>query len=226
VADSNATFGSLGFGNAPAIGPSGDVVFRAQVPASTDAGLYRGTATGGPTVPVITNNSSSLHNFEGDPSINSQGRIAFKAVEDSNSMPGLYTINLDGTALATLLTTDGPFSAFDGPTINANGVIAFRGFLDNGGLGIFIGDDPISDKVIARGDPLFGSTVFALGFFRGLNDNNELAFSYVLDNGRTGIAVANLTAIPEPSAFLLTGAMSVVIAWARYRRPKMLAISV
>jgi hypothetical protein len=216
VADNSGTFRV--FGDSPAINATGSVVFFATDLEATDAGLYRGTATGGPTAPILTNNSSPLHNFERDPSVNAFGRIAFKAVEDSTSMPGLFLVDLDGTGLTTLLTTNGPFSQFDSPTINDNGTVAFLGFLDNGGLGIFTGANPVGDKVIGRGDLLFGSTVTALGFYRGLNDNDQLAFSYELANGRTGVAIANLTPIPEPSTLILTCAAGIGVACAGRRR--------
>jgi hypothetical protein len=78
--------------------------------------------------------------------------------------------------------------------------------------GIFIG--PNAEKVIASGDALFGSTVFALVMSNdlsltshSLNDAGQIAFRYVLANGRSGIALA--TPIPEPSAaaLLLIGAL-------------------
>ncbi len=46
--------------------------------------------------------------------------------------------------------------------------------------------------MIVVGDSLFGSKVSNLGFFRGLNDWNEIAFYYALEDGRSGIAKAKL----------------------------------
>jgi len=216
VADNSATYSV--FGEGPSINADGTVVFFATKPATADAGLYRGAAAGGATTAIIENNSSPLHNFAGDPSVNATGRVAFRAVTDAGSLPGLFTVNLDGTGLTTLATTAGPFSQFESPVINARGTIAFRAFLDSGGHGIFTGADPNTDKVIATGDSLFGSSVLGLGFYRGLNDFDQLAFWYVLADGRSGVAVANLSPVPEPTVVVLIGAAALVLARAGRRR--------
>ena len=63
----------------------------------------------------------------------------------------------------TIADTSGPFSGGfisvgNAPAINASGLVAFRGQLDAGGEGLFIGPNTTLDKVIKSGDPLFGST--------------------------------------------------------------------
>ena len=69
--------------------------------------------------------------------------------------------------------------------------------------GIFTGPDKVADRVIATGDPLFGSVVsevtppqFTTGRF--LNDNGQVAFAYKLSNGLAGVAVA--TPVPSGAA--------------------------
>ena len=91
-----------------------------------------------------------------------------------------------------IVDASGPFSAFRSPAINDLGTVVFFGFLDAGPSGIFTGPDPVAHRVIATGDPLFGSTVTGLGFFRGLNERNEVVFSFSLADGRNGIARAKL----------------------------------
>jgi hypothetical protein len=82
-----------------------------------------------------------------------------------------------------------------------------RGRLRRRGGGIFTGPDPSLDAVIRIGDPLFGSSVTALGFWReGLNNAGQLAFSYRLADDRSGIARADpLTAVPAPASLALLG---------------------
>ena len=49
----------------------------------------------------------------------------------------------------------------------------------------------VPGRVSKLGDPLFGSTVTGLNLGRsGFNGFNELGFTYFLDDGRQGIAVA------------------------------------
>ena len=82
---------------------------------------------------------------------------------------------------------------------------------------MFLGPDPVADKVIAIGDPLFGSTVTELDFdYDALNDHDQIAFAYRLANDQTGVAVVT---VPEPgaaAALLLTAA---AVVTARRRRP-------
>jgi hypothetical protein len=84
------------------------------------------------------------------------------------------------------------------PSINNQGAVAFQALPNAPGdgtlAGIFIevsgGHSLI--PVIAPGDPLFGSTVVkaTLGRF-ALNDRFQMAFSYVLADGRSGVAIAS-----------------------------------
>lgn len=82
--------------------------------------------------------------------------------------------------------------------------MTFGAELDGGGYGIFIGSDPVTDKVIATGDPLFGSTVTDLRF-GGLNNSGQIAFLAELTDGTEGIFVA--TPVPESSEALGTLAL-------------------
>jgi hypothetical protein len=73
----------------------------------------------------------------------------------------------------------------DGPSVNDKGDVAFWASLLSGGQGIFIGADPVANKVIATGDALFGSTVTNVAFSRGgLNNSGEIAFGVSLADHR------------------------------------------
>ncbi len=121
----------------------------------------------------------------------------------------------DGGPVATVADRSGPYASFGFSAINSDGTVAFFASLDAGGPGIFTGADPVADKVIRVGDALFGSTVTGLNFFRGLNDNGDIAFQYELLNGTTGIAIAQVP-IPEPSTYAL--AVSGILALLAMRR--------
>ncbi len=187
------------FGADPVLNNSGTVVFSGSL-VSTENGLYLGTVGGnGVTTTVLTAAATPLYAFDASPFINDHGQIAFRANEDATSQSGIFTVNQDGTSLRTIVSTgNGPFSQVRAPIINDLGTVAFYGFTDAGGTGIFIGGDPVADKVIAVGDPLFGSTVNTLGFFRGINNRNEIVFNYTLADGRDGIARAQLTPPATP----------------------------
>lgn len=55
------------------------------------------------------------------------------------------------------------------------GGLLFSSLFDNGRIGIFDGTDIESGRVIATGDPLFGSTVTELGALDAYNDAGQLA---------------------------------------------------
>jgi hypothetical protein len=105
------------------------------------------------------------------------------------------------------------FSLISSPSLNdegtnEQGTVAFEAGLDAGSQGIFIGSDPVTDKVIATGDSLFGSTVTSLKFVSaGLNNRQQIAFFATLDDGTSGIFRADPQPtepqpVPEPTSVL------------------------
>ncbi len=119
---------------------------------------------------------------------------------------GLF--NRSNNVLTTIADTSGIFSRLGSPAINNNGNIAFVASLDIGGTGIFTGTDSITDKVIATGDTLFGSTVTNLNFIpQGFNNNSQIAFLAQFSDGTQGIFRADLISespksVPEGTSVL------------------------
>jgi hypothetical protein len=88
--------------------------------------------------------------------------------------------------------------------VNDAGKVVFLADLDSGQRGIFIGPNPVTDKVIQTGDRLFGKTLTALDYLGDLNERGDFTFRYQLADLTTGIAIA---VVPEPTvASLLVGA--------------------
>jgi hypothetical protein len=127
----------------------------------------------------------------------------------------------------------GPFRTFGSglPAINDAGTVAFLASLDEGGSGIFTGPNPVTDKVIATGDSLFGSTVTSLGFNRfsskGLNNAGQLTFFAQLADGSSGIFRADPESTPKPQPvsepasvldLLAVGALGIGTWWKRQQR--------
>ena len=103
-----------------------------------------------------------------------------------------------------------------GVELNDRGTIAFWASVGET-RGIFLGPDPVAHKVIALGDPLFGSTVTELrGNHGDLNDHDQIAFAYRLANNQTGVAVVT---VPEPGAAALLLTAAALAAVRRRRRP-------
>jgi hypothetical protein len=104
------------------------------------------------------------------------------------SVEEIVKIDAEGTS-TVVADTKGEFASFGfrPPSLNNNGDVAFLADLDSGGSGVFVGPDPINDRVISTGDALDGSTVQNITFCEeGLSDTGELAFvAQLADNPDT-----------------------------------------
>jgi hypothetical protein len=174
---------------------SGQIAFKGK--RNNEFGIY---ITDGQSVTTVADTSGPILDvFSGQTPINNSGQAVFSATMDDQSQ-SLYIG--DRNTLTKVADTSGPFSAFSWSSINNNGDVAFIGTLDSGSIGLFTGADPVKDKVIAIGDPLFGSTVSQLILYHGgLNDNGDVAFRYRLSSGVYGVAIA----APEPTGMAVIG---------------------
>jgi hypothetical protein len=183
------------------------------------------TGDGGPLRTVV--DTRGPLKYLGRPSVNRTGDIAFVATPDSGPT-GVYVVeqgimrrvagDWDQDGLSPVdsyasINDRGDIMVSGGEmAMNNYGVVAFQGF--DPVMGIFTGPDPVADKVIARGDPLFGSEVRILTLFLGgLNDRGDVVFKYDLADNRRGIAVAR--AVPEPGAVALAALLAPTLL--RYR---------
>ncbi len=154
---------------------------------------------------------NSSHNIV---AINDQDTVAFVA-NQSTGGASLFTIGSNGL-LTKIADTSSAFKNFNNVAINDQGTVAFAATLNTGGQGIFVGS-AVTDKVIATGDSLFGSTVTNVQFTsRGLNDRSSVAFFATLANGNSGIFRADFQArepkpIPEQTSTLGLLALSFII---------------
>ena len=110
----------------------------------------------------------------------------------------------DGGPLTTVADTRGVFSSFGfrPPSLNNEGTAAFHATLDDFSTsGIFVGPDPVADRVIATGDTLDGAAVQNLVFCEeGLSDSGELSFIAQLEDPTdpNGFRTAVFRAMPQP----------------------------
>jgi hypothetical protein len=88
------------------------------------------------------------------------------------------------------------------PTLNNRGQVAFVAQTPGADLGIFVGPDPLRDRVITTEDLLDGAAVWSLTLGKeSLNDHGQLVFGASLSDGRTALFRAD--PIPEPAALAL-----------------------
>lgn len=153
------------------------------------------TGNGDSITPIADTNDIFSH--FGNFSLNDSDTLAFTASLDDGSR-GIFTSN--GGGFTTIFDTSELFSSLSLIAINNNGAVVFEAVFDTGEYGIFTGADPVADKVIAIGDPLFGSTVTSLGFSdKGFNDAGQFAFLAQLADGSSGIFIAD----PDPNAVVI-----------------------
>jgi hypothetical protein len=192
IADTSAEFS--GFDTDPSVNASGQVAFQAEL-RSGGSGLF---VSNGEKITTIADTSGSFAKFTGASSINNRGEVAFGAILKSDKGPffrpdGIFVGS--GGDIRTVVDSNGPFMvdlAFGHPVINDKGQVAFFGTLDNSKTGLFVGPDPIADRVILIDDPLDGSTVVNISVFRDyFNNTGQLVFTALLADGRTEIIRAD-----------------------------------
>lgn len=126
--------------------------------------------------------------------INAAGQVAF-GVQSSEWVHGIG-IGAGGGPSTVVIDNEGPYDSFGHVGIDGEGRVVFTAELDDWSDGIFAGPDPVADKVIARGDPLFGSTVTLAETGRyGVNEAGQVGFHYQLGDGREGVALATRSAV-------------------------------
>jgi len=191
VADTSGDF--VGFDIDPHVNASGQVAFQGFLNDGS-TGIF---VSNGRTLTTIADTSGIFADFTGAPSINNRGEVAFGAILKGGSgffpPDGIFVGR--GGQIRTVVDSIGPFFfflAFGRPCINDRGQVAFFGFLDTFQSGLFVGPDPVADRVIMVGDPLDGSTVIGISVFGDyLNNAGQLVFTAQLADGRTEIVRAD-----------------------------------
>ena len=187
----------------------------------TSAGLVNGEAVislragNGTTTTTVVDTTGPLK-LPGEGAVNNLGTVLFNGDLDSGGGTGLHLGSTSGDGAFTTIidTNNSPFKMVLFPALNNRDGIAFLGLLDDDRRGVFTGPDADADKVVAVGDPLFGSTVETVAFFRdGINDLGQIAFVAGLADGQSVVGIA--TPVPEPAT---VGALATAAALLTLRR--------
>jgi hypothetical protein len=185
-------------GNGISLNDESVVVFKADL-NDGGAGIYVHDESGLTTV-ADTNGPFAAFSFS-RPDINDAGTVVFWA-EVSPFVGAISIGSSSGGPTETFVDPDGPYGGFGREvSINDSGEIVFTAGLDRSavGNGVFTGPNPQDDKVIFYGDTLFGSVFWEAGISTSsINDAGQIAFRYLLADGREGIALAT----PVPTSML------------------------
>ena len=202
------TFSS--FGNTPGLDVA-SVAFLGRYAGDSAKGIFLGE--GGALTTVATTDDAAPNgtftNFDW-PSL-SDGTAAFRAFYPGGQ--GIFTGS--GGALTTIAKTgdaapEGTFTSFlfaqNGVSISGNSVVFQASYGNGSNYGIFLSRGGAPELLLGTTDPLFGSTVSSVDIGTFAADGNQVAFRYILSDGRRGIAVVT---VPEPSTYAL-GAVALV----------------
>ena len=189
----------VGEDSRPSINNLGDIAFTESIQPDFDSGIFVGSEG---TFRTIAEPDPDV--FVEKPVLNDAGTVAFyrSVTEAGFQVLELVTIDEGGALTVVADTRGGEFTSFGfrPPSINKFGDVAFHATLADGSSGIFVGSDPVADRVIATGATLDGATVLNLTFCEeGLSDSGELAFVATLEDTSTpeGVRMAVFRATPE-----------------------------
>ena len=207
-----------------------------------DSTAIRELAHAGDSVP---GGDGRFYQFE-YPTMNDSGQVAFFSQLENTSGGiddnwGLY--RSDGTTLVQAVRKgqqvpdgNGRFLAFQPtpPALNSKGQTAFLATLaataggESDDQGLYFVDDNLEIQQVARsGEAFLGSIITELGFVSGAFQGDEgsgfaneglprIAYRFLLEDGREGIAVWSL--VPEPGTFALVGMAIFGVAGLRVRK--------
>ena len=186
----------------PSINNLGDIAFVESIDFTS--GIFVGRE--GDFRAILAPDPSDPSLGVGVPVLNDAGTAAFQRsyFDEATQEFVEEIVTGNGGPLTVVADTreDFAFFGFRPPSINNNGDVAFLATLDDfSTTGIFVGSDPIADRVIATGETLDGSTVQNLTFCEeGLSDSGELAFVATFEDPNTpeGFRTAVFRATPTP----------------------------
>lgn len=179
-------------GDAIACNANGDVVFLSDSGDGAQQ-ILRTTVAGGTPVAIATTAGNSLFgSFDtGAISINNAGIVAFVAQLKAGGYGVFTSTGADESTTIIDTNMDSQFSSFHSVSLNDTGAVAVVGTLAAGGTNIFVFDASGGKNVVPF--TLFGSSLTSFSGDigpRALNDLGQVVFSYGLEDGRTGLAVA------------------------------------
>lgn len=185
IADTGGRFSS--FQGLPIINNQGDVAFRGDLQGG-GSGIFR--SDGGDPCAVVEI-GELFHDIAPFPSMNDLGMISFGATLGTGGVGVFSTI--DGHSVPVISATT-PFESVRSVLINNAGFVALIATPRAGRLGVYVGPDPVADRIIAVGDSFLGSQVgeFALNPV-SVNASAQLAIRVRLANDRQVIVRVDRT---------------------------------
>ena len=173
---------------------------------------------------TVIDTAGSPFDAFGLPDVNDSGTVVFYGLDFApGGVDGVYTH--DGATLTPVVGLSPGLTPLNNanwsPGINNQGTVAFVAATPTVPQGLFVGTDPVNDLVVGFGSTLFGRSVSALTFYKGINDRGQLAFLAAFRDGSSGIyradpALGTAPLAEPPSVALLV--LAFVMTGIRRRR--------
>lgn len=194
------------FHGLPVIDAEGGVVFRADV-AGGGQGIYRAdrradyrangsggaaaaaAGAGGQTLRTIVETGGLFGGLGAFSCVNDAGTVVFSATRKQGGA-GIYAVT--GDTITPVVEAGDTFESFRGALIDNAGAVLFYATPRGGQLGIYAAREAAAERLLAIGDPLFGSTVtdFALNPV-SMNQAGQIAIRIGLASARQLIVRAD-----------------------------------
>jgi hypothetical protein len=178
VADRPADF--LSFALVYDINERGQVLFLGDPSSPSRAVL---TVKDGHRKWVAADASGAFEIFTGA-AINELGTVAFSVFSGAQGQ-GVY-VSDPRNGIRPVATSDGPFDLFLLGGLSLSGKPVFMATLDTGGSGVFVGPDPVADRVIGSGDILDGATVSRASAL-DVNSFGQILLAVSFEHGPTAL---------------------------------------
>jgi hypothetical protein len=196
---------------APDINDSGQIAFFADIDFSDptcDEAFMRTTGGGADVIALGHDDACDWYSSGTVPlAINGIGQVAYAPELDDAILGTVDTVFVDSSKVWDARDPAFPPNLnVSDVALNDSGEVAFR-VEGAGAAGVYTGSDPVSDKVLAKGDPLCASTVTNVEFQRyGIDPLGRIALSVSLADGRRLIVRADpvldsggaCNVVPEP----------------------------
>jgi len=179
--DQGETFYVYGIDMNPVINNEGTIAFIGKLNSHTgdENGIFKHD---GSTIRAVYDSSGPFTFFYDELDMNDSGTLVFLAQTDTGPY-GVYTGN--GGSVTTIADDSGLMMGFSNPAINNHGQVAFMAKFDGdiSREGIFVGPDPVADKILFEGESYMGGTISWLDLYRGINDYGQIVFNMMIDYG-------------------------------------------
>jgi hypothetical protein len=174
----------------PSLNDHGQIAFQSSLTGTFVSGIFLSNADG--TFRTIVDTTGAFASV-GDPSLNSEGRVAFIGTRFAEDRQ-IFSVNIgDGAAMTTAAeSSPAGYASFREPSLNDLGGVVFTAEVQRDpdvfvtDQGVFTGSDPGRDRVLQAGDRYEGELVTSVvTCSEALNNRGEIVMTVFTEDPKT-----------------------------------------